>query len=124
MSDVIGLPELLVWLKKAPTQVRRNVGKARTVSARKIKDQAKKGAGGIGHAPYYPNSITYDLHDNGDEISAEIGPDKSLTQGALGNILEFGTSKNAPIPHLGPALYANEADFVNGVLKAIDEGLK
>jgi hypothetical protein len=36
-------------------------------------------------------------------------------QGSLGNIIEFGTSKNAPIPHLGPALDANAADLLAGV---------
>jgi hypothetical protein len=30
------------------------------------------------------------------EFSAEIGPDKERVQGALGNIIYFGTSKNAP----------------------------
>lgn len=54
----------------------------------------------------YPRSITFDLDDGG--LSAEIGPDKELPQGPLGNIVEYGTSKNAPMPHLGPAL-DNEA---------------
>jgi hypothetical protein len=54
---------------------------------------------------HYPHSISYDVTEDGTEIRAEIGPDKARRgrQGALGNILEFGTSRNAPIPHLLPA---------------------
>ena len=52
----------------------------------------------------YPYSITYDVSVGaGAVVSAEIGPDKDKPQGALGNLLEFGSSKNAPIPHLVPA---------------------
>lgn len=62
----------------------------------------------LGHryVKQYPNSITYDLHALGSTVSAEIGPDKSKPQGPLGNILEFGTSNNAPMPHLIPAFEA------------------
>lgn len=52
-------------------------------------------ADAAGHPTYrlFPLSITYDLVG---EFAAEIGPDKGRVQGALGNILYFGTSKNAP----------------------------
>lgn len=54
---------------------------------------------------HYPHSLSYDVTEEGTTIRAEIGPDKARRgrQGALGNILEFGTSRNAPIPHLLPA---------------------
>lgn len=51
----------------------------------------------------YPNSITYDITAAGLSVSAEIGPDKGKPQGALGNLLEFGSSRNAPLPHLIPS---------------------
>ena len=58
----------------------------------------------------YPNSITYTITEStGVVVTAEIGPDKGKPQGALGNILEYGTSLNPPYPHLGPSLDA-EAD--------------
>src|SRR6478609_6197757 len=58
----------------------------------------------------YPNSITYTVTEStGMLVSAEIGPNKERPQGALGNILEYGTSRNPPYPHLGPSLDA-EAD--------------
>jgi hypothetical protein len=80
-------------------------------SALRTKNIARRRASGIKHAPSYPNSITYDVHG----LTAEIGPDKDLRQGALGNILEFGTSKNGPIPHLGPALTEAGPEFVEGI---------
>ena len=58
----------------------------------------------------YPNAITYTItQSTGMFVEAEIGPDKDKPQGALGNILEYGTSLNPPYPHLGPSLDA-EAD--------------
>ena len=58
-----------------------------------VKNGMARDAQGIGHAPAFPSSITYDMRG----LSAEIGPDKTRRQGALGNILAFGTSKNAPV---------------------------
>ena len=58
----------------------------------------------------YPNSITYTITESTSVVvTAEIGPDKGKPQGALGNILEYGTSLNPPYPHLGPSL-DGEAD--------------
>lgn len=59
----------------------------------------------------YPNSITYTVTESsGTRVSAEIGPDKDKPQGALGNLLEFGSPENgAPKPHLVPA-WEDEAE--------------
>lgn len=86
--------------RDAPKQGRQVVSKG----ALNVKDDAKDRASGLAHAPYYPQAIGYDLNTTGDVTSAEVGPDKGKRQGALGNILEYGTRNNAPIPHLGPAL--------------------
>lgn len=69
-----------------------------------IKKDAQKKASGIRHAPHYPRSITYDTEWRGESGRVEIGPDKDKPQGPLGNILEYGTVKNPPYAHLGPAL--------------------
>ncbi|MCU1488290.1 MAG: hypothetical protein JWN67_5036 [Actinomycetia bacterium] len=58
------------------------------------------------HGPYtkqYPASITSDVTITPTAIVAEVGPDKDRPQGALGNLLEYGTGKQAPQAHLGPA---------------------
>ena len=48
-------------------------------------------------------------------VSADIGPDKSKPQGALGNILEYGTVNNAPFAHLGPALDREAPGFTKAI---------
>ena len=62
-----------------------------------IKNGMRSDAKGIRHAPAFPASITYDTKITPFGAEAEIGPDKSKRQGALGNILYFGTSNNAPV---------------------------
>jgi len=76
------------------------------VGARNVKDDARKAISGLAHAPAYPFSIGYELFNARalGLVSADIGPDKDKPQGALGNILEYGTVNNAPFAHLGPAL--------------------
>lgn len=51
------------------------------------------------HAPHFPSSISYDIDETATTVEAEIGPDKDRLgrQGALGNILAFGTANNAPV---------------------------
>jgi hypothetical protein len=88
------------------------------VGAAKIKKGAQRNiqaADRAGRLPGYPSSITYDVDTRGAKVSAEIGPDKERNQGPLGNVLEYGTSRNAPIPHLQPALEA-EAPTVERLL--------
>jgi len=76
-----------------------------------IKNDARRRASGLRHAPAYPSSITYDTTETATGASAEIGPDKGRRQGALGNILEYGTVNNAPIPHMAPAADAELPKF-------------
>lgn len=67
------------------------------------------------HAKHYPGSITYDLDFSGGVIGAEIGPDKDRKQGALGNLLEYGSANNAPRAHLGPALDSEAPKFEQAI---------
>lgn len=123
--EAFGLNELRADLGAAITRAPVNVRKAVEVTARRIKDDARSRAAGIGpHAKSYPRSITYDvLYAGSFLVQAEIGPDKGGPQGALGNLLEFGSVHNAPRPHLAPALAANEADFEHGIALATVEAL-
>lgn len=67
----------------------------------------------IRHLPW---AITYDITADDDTIiSYEIGPDKDLLQGPLGNIIEFGTVNNAPIEGGMPALDAEEPRYTRAV---------
>lgn len=64
------------------------------------------------HAKLYPSSITYDMKPHPTGASAEIGPDKGLPQGPLGNLLEFGSVHNPPHMDGARALAAEEPAFV------------
>jgi hypothetical protein len=75
-------------------------------------DAVERISGHTRHLPSYPRSINYDLTEGPGVAEAEIGPQKDRTQGALGNILEYGSPNRPPIPHLGPALDAEEPRFV------------
>jgi hypothetical protein len=80
-----------------------------------IKKDAARRISGLKHAPAYPRSITYDLYQSLRGPSAIIGPDKSRRQGALGNLLEYGSIKNPPHPHMGPAGEAEEPRFAKAL---------
>lgn len=74
---------------------------------------AKKLSSGMSHAPHYPDSIGYDVKVSAGSIGAEIGPDKDKRQGALGNLLEYGSVNNPPHSHLGPALDREGPKFMD-----------
>lgn len=95
----------------APEEAR----KALQVSAPRIKADARRRISGHPSAPAYPQAITYETHETPMGGWAEIGPDKEKRQGALGNILEHGTVKNAPIPHMRPAADTEEPKFVKAM---------
>lgn len=64
------------------------------------------------HARLYPASISYDMRPHPRGAAAEIGPDKTRPQGALGNLLEFGSVKNPPHMDGARALAAEQAAFM------------
>ncbi|HEY9411123.1 MAG TPA: hypothetical protein VIP77_16205 [Jiangellaceae bacterium] len=76
-----------------------------------IKQDWRRRWSGLAHAPAIPNAITYDTKLTPHSAEAEIGPDKSKRQGALGNLLEYGSIKNGPIPGGAPALAEETPKF-------------
>lgn len=118
---VTGLEAVVAGLAASPELLAVNLRKAVQVTCTKVKTDARSRITGYKHLPAYPYSITYDTRVLPDAVEGEIGPDKGLKQGPLGNIIEYGTSKNAPIPHLGPALDENTDDFLRGVDIAIEQ---
>lgn len=77
-----------------------------------ITKDAKMLASGFRSAPLYPASIGWDWIPSLVAIEAEIGPDKDRPQGALGNLIEFGSVNNPPHMHLGPATDREIPNFV------------
>ena len=120
---VTGLNVVIDDLEAFATHLTVNARKAVQVTSQKVRDDARNRIKGHKYLPAYPYSITYSTKFTGDGIEGEIGPDKGRAQGPLGNIIEYGTSKNAPIPHLGPALDANAEDLVVGIEIAINQAI-
>jgi hypothetical protein len=94
-------------VQAAPKESRRVVQAA----AQEIKTDAQRRVSGLKHAPAYPRAISYDTRETSAGPEAEIGPDKNRRQGALGNLLEYGSVKNAPSPHMIPAAEAKLPGF-------------
>lgn len=127
--DASELHTLKADLGAVPAASGQNLRKAIEVTARNVRDTARENATGMAHAPAFPYSITYDIEGagnrgTGSQLTAEIGPDKARPQGALGNLIEFGSINNAPQGIMHGALQANQADFERGLDRAIDDALK
>lgn len=121
--NVIGLNLVVEDLNAFPVRMAVNARKAVQVTSQKVRDDARNRIKGHKYLPAYPYSITYDTKVTAEGVEGEIGPDKGRAQGPLGNIVEYGTSKNAPIPHLGPALDANAEDLVAGIEIAVRQAM-
>ncbi len=87
-----------------------------------IKKSWAKRWSGLAHAPAVGRAVNYDVFTGWRGPQAEIGPDKSRRQGALGNLLEYGSLKNSPIPGGAPAL-AEEAPRFEKALGDLAEQL-
>ncbi|MEV4437486.1 hypothetical protein AB0K09_00465 [Streptomyces sp. NPDC049577] len=123
MIVVMGLVETEAYLAGVPARLAVTGRQAVEVTARKVKDSARQRISGHKYLPQYPRSITYEVKTTAAGVEAEIGPDKGAAQGALGNIIEYGSANNAPLPHLGPALEENADDLARGVEIAVAHAL-
>jgi hypothetical protein len=121
---ITGLSELIAGLSAAPSRLGVNTRKAISVTARLVRDDARQRISGHPHLPAYPYSITYDVRAVPGGVEAEIGPDKDRRQGPLGNLIEYGTSRTAPLPHLGPTLDAAAPDAERGISIAVQDALR
>lgn len=109
--EVTGLRKLVQSLEHAGLKGVAAAEAAVLKGSMNIKKDASARVSGLSHAPAYPASISFDMHTTVGAINSEIGPDKGRRQGALGNLLEFGSVNNAPRPHLVPALEAEAPRF-------------
>ena len=111
MSDVRRLER---HLARAIPRARRDARAVTMRGAMNIKRDWKSNARATApkHAPAYPSSIGFDFAAYGPDIwMAIIGPDKAGPQGALGNLLEYGSVHNPPHRDGGRALDAEEPRF-------------
>jgi hypothetical protein len=114
-AKVTGLAELREDLRtaeeKAVDETRRVVAKGLL----NIKKETRARWSGLAHAPSLPSAVTYETKTSGTGASGEVGPDKARRQGALGNLVEYGSVNNAPIPALNPAADAEEGPFAKAL---------
>jgi hypothetical protein len=119
------LDALAADLGDAPKSVIPRVRQAVERTAFAIKGDWRKAAqdaNGAGHAKRYPAAVDYEMRLGTDgEIGADIGPDPSKGQGALG-ILEDapGGVRSRPQRSRDRALRENLADFERGILNATE----
>ena len=100
-----------------PGQTVAEVSKIVAKGARHVKNQMRDEAKSSGHYKHFHRSISYDIRG----LEAEIGPDKTKVQGALGNILYFGTSKNGPVLNIQAPLDAEEPRFVRALSDVVED---
>lgn len=90
--------ELAADLGRVPAKSVPAVDQVMKRGANNVKRDMRRHAEGHPTFPHFPRSISYDRVPSEDErITYEIGPDKDRMQGALGNLLYFGSSNNAPV---------------------------
>lgn len=122
-ADVHEVRQLAADLTRAGVLAPAKVRPVLQKGALNIKRDAQRRISGHPHFPGLPSAITYDTKTGVASAEAEIGYDKGRRQGPLGNIAEYGTRNNAPIPALGPALAAEAPRFEEQIAKIAAEGL-
>lgn len=116
--DVTEIRQLEHDLGKIPGRMVPPMIAAVTKSSNSVRDAMRAEARGHAHFPHFPSSITAEVKVRVGQIEGEIGPDKGLTQGALGNILYFGTSKNGPVLNINAGIDAEAPAFEKAVAEA------
>jgi len=104
MIDLTEVDAYIAELGKVPKDLHDEVVKVGEKGALNIKKDWARAWSGHAYIGPLSRSVSYDRRFRGSEIEWEIGPDKGRAQGPLGNIIEFGTVNNAPIPGGLPAL--------------------
>jgi hypothetical protein len=76
-----------------------------------IKKDAARRISGHPRLKRLPYAIDFDMYRSLKGPAAEIGPNHAKPQGPLGNIPEYGTIHNSPMPFMRPAADAEQPRF-------------
>jgi hypothetical protein len=113
--DMRDVRRLEMHLARSIPRVRRDARGVVMRGAVNVKKDWRNNARATGrkHAKLYPQSIGFDVAGYGPDVwAATIGPDKGGPQGALGNLLEYGSVHNPPHRDGGRALDAELPRFM------------
>lgn len=121
--EIDGADELAAAFEDAPIEVLGALRRAVDVSAERLqrdwRANARKSSGR--HGKRYPSSITYDVSDDDDGVSADIGPDRARLQGRMGPGFEYGSVNQPPHYDGAKAFAANEQRFADQVANAVED---
>lgn len=122
--DVTGLNELVADMSKAPLQAQIKARGVVQKGCLNIKQDWQQRASGLRHAPAYPASITYETQERGNgNVEGVIGPDKDRPQGALGNLIEYGSVNSPPHGDGAAASLSEEPKFIKAMSDLAGEAL-
>lgn len=105
-------------LEEVPEETRPKFRQVVSKGALNVKNGMQRDAQSAGHYKHFHRSISYDLHG---DFEAEIGPDKGQIQGALGSILYFGTSNNAPVLDINGPLNRESPRFEDAIADVAED---
>lgn len=125
--NVRGLQAVIRRLEGVEPKLRDNLRAAVEVTARHIKDDAKKNlrpiaTPGVSHIKHLPSAIKYEMSGNRYYVAASVHA--TGKQARLIGVIEYGSPTSAPHPFLMPAALFNRADFLKGVRLAVKDSIK
>lgn len=120
--DVHELTALAADFRRSPGLTMAQVVATTVRAGKNIQRQARAAAPSGGHAKLYAGKITTSTKTTAWSVETEVGPLQS-GQGALGEILEFGTARSGPHPHLMPAADAEIPVWLRYLGQAVGLGI-
>ncbi|QCR53210.1 hypothetical protein C1N80_06190 [Brachybacterium sp. SGAir0954] len=122
--DVSEVRRLATDLGKAPRAVVSEAEKVLEKGALNVKRRMAEDAKQLtGSARHFHGSISYDPTP-GAGVGYEVGPDKERMQGALGNLLYFGSRKNAPVLDVEAGLADEEPRLVTAMEQMLEKVMR
>lgn len=124
--EVRGLQAVIRRIEGVEPKVRENLRKAVEITARHIKDDARKNlrpmaTPDISHVWHLPAAIEYQMEGNRYYVAAKVNA--KGRQARFIGVIEYGSPTSAPHPFLMPAALFNRADFLKGVRQAVKDAL-
>jgi hypothetical protein len=129
MNASFDSPDLERWMQDLVNAEARIVPAVKAIVARGALNVKRDAAERIDaqrsgeYLKHYPRSISYDVEAIPGGAAAEIGPDSSKLQGGMGPGVEYGSARHGPLPHLNPALDAEDVKFGEQLGRASVEAL-